>query len=247
MHECARGGMDDDDAVNDDVDDDVDETHRADDETYFHPSRRRVVSPSRASRRHPSRASILPSSYRGRISRARNARHAPARARRRRRRGRARPWTPFRRIRSNPRERRRAWWICRSFVARASSVVARSFLGARAASLSSSPANVLARGDDPIPRPRRRRRVDDARARGRDGSESRMKRNSLISNHPSDVPSLAPRASRIVEIATDRSRDPLAIVRVVVDRASSAPSSHRARTRGARGTHTRTAWWPSPP
>ena len=46
------------------------------------------------------------------------------------------------------------------------------------------------------------------------------------------------RASRIVEIATDRSRDPLAIVRVVVDRASSAPSSHRARTRGARDTHT---------
>ena len=72
MHECARGGMDDDDdAVNDDDDDDVDETHRADDETYFHPSRRRVVSPSRASRRHPSRAAILPSSYRGRISRAR--------------------------------------------------------------------------------------------------------------------------------------------------------------------------------
>ena len=56
MHECARGGMDDDD---DDVDDDVDETHRADDETYFHPSRRRVVSPSRASRRRPSLQLIL--------------------------------------------------------------------------------------------------------------------------------------------------------------------------------------------
>jgi hypothetical protein len=62
---------DDDDAVNDDDDDDVDETHRADDETYFHPSRRRVVIPSCASRRHPSRASIVSSSYRGRISRAR--------------------------------------------------------------------------------------------------------------------------------------------------------------------------------
>ena len=133
MHECARGGMDDDDAVNDDVDDDVDETHRADDETYFHPSRRsrrlpltRVAS-SPLTRSNP--PIIVSRSY---LSRA-NARHAPARARRRRRRGRARPWTPFRRIRSNPRERRRAWWICRSFVARASSVVARSFLGARAA------------------------------------------------------------------------------------------------------------------
>ena len=171
------------------------------------------------------------------LSRA-NARHAPARARRRRRRGRARPWTPFRRIRSNPRERRRAWWICRSFVARASSVVARSFLGARAASLSSSPANVLARGDDPIPRPRRRRRVDDARARGRDGSESRMKRNSLISNHPSDVPSLAPRARR----ASSRSRP---IDRATLSRSFASSSIARlprrlptAREREAREAHT---------
>jgi len=164
--------------------------------------RRDVFSSIASSRRHPlmrvasspltrfNRLIIVSRSY---LSRA-NARNAPARARRRRRRGRARPWTPFRRIRSNPRERRRAWWICRSFVARASSVFARSFLGARSAASSRRP-RTFARGDD-----RSLDRVDDAvsttRARARDGSEARMKRNSLISNHPSDVPPLAPCARR---------------------------------------------------
>ena len=103
------------------------------------------------------------------LSRA-NARHAPARARRRRRRGRARPWTPFRRIRSNPRERRRAWWICRSFVARASSVFARSFLGARSTASPRRPRTFARAGPiDPstasrTPR-RRRARAGATRAR----------------------------------------------------------------------------------
>lgn len=171
MHECARGGwMDDADAVHVDDDDDVDETHRADDETYFHPSRRsrrlpltRVAS-SPLTRSNP--PIIVSRSY---LSRA-NARHAPARARRRRRRGRARPWTPFRRIRSNPRERRRAWWICRSFVARASSVFARSFLGARSTASPRRPRTFARAGPiDPstasrTPR-RRRARAGATRAR----------------------------------------------------------------------------------
>lgn len=80
-------------------------------------------------------------------------------------------------------------------------------------------------------------RVDDAvsttRARARDGREARMKRNSLISNHPSDVPPLAPRARR----ASSRSRP---IDRATLSR-SVAPSSiarlpRRLPTENARET-----------
>ena len=237
---------DDDDAVNDDDDDDVDETHRADDETYFHPSRRRVVSPSRASRRHPSRASILPSSYRGRISRARM--HA----------------THLREHGAGDAEGERALGhLFGEFVqTRASG----DGLGGSVVRSSRAPRNERATTDDARGQPllvtrersRSRGRSDPSTAsttpcRRRARAGARRERVADEEKFPHLKPPLRrpltrpARASRIVEIATDRSRDPLAIVRVVVDRASSAPSSHRARTRGARGTHTRTAWWPSPP
>ena len=246
MHECARGGMDDDDAVNDDVDDDVDETHRADDETYFHPSRRRVVSPSRASRRHPSRASILPSSYRGRISRARM--HA----------------THLREHGAGDAEGERALGhLFGEFVqTRASGDgLGGSVVRSSRARRQSSPVRSSARAREPLLVARERSRagtIDPSTAsttpcRRRARARARRERVADEEKFPHLKPPLRrprtrpARASRIVEIATDRSRDPLAIVRSVVDRASSAPSSHRARTRGARDTHTRTAWWPSPP
>lgn len=238
MHECARGGMDDDDAVNDDVDDDVDETHRADDETYFHPSRRRVVSPSRASRRHPSRASILPSSYRGRISRARM--HA----------------THLREHGAGDAEGERALGhLFGEFVqTRASGDgLGGSVVRSSRARRQSSPVRSSARARPPLlvtrERSRARGRSDPSTAsttpcRRRARAGARRERVADEEKFPHLKPPLRrprtrpARASRIVEIATDRSRDPLAIVRVVVDRASSAPSSHRARTRGARDTHT---------
>ena len=126
-----------------------------------HP-RPRLASPR--ARPHPNRPNRIAriSSLARRID---GHRHAPARARRRRRRGRARPWTPFRRIRSNRRERRRAWWICGSRVAYRSSVVEHA---SRGASLIVTvrphprrPARVWV-GDPSTARERRRRARDDA-------------------------------------------------------------------------------------
>ena len=121
-----------------------------------------------------------------------------------------------------------------SFVRRARVVSLRPFVPRRAlGGLLSSPANVRSRGRS-IPRPRQRRRVDDARAgarRERGADEEKFPHLKPPLRRPPTRPA---RASRLVEIAPDRSRDPLAIVRSVVDRASSAPSSHRARARGTR-------------
>jgi len=200
----------------------------------------RVVSPSRASRRHPSRAPILPSSYRGRISRARM--HA----------------THLREHGAGDAEGERALGhlfgefvqtrasgdglggsVVRSSRARRQSSPVRSSARAR------PPRRVarersLARGRS-IPRPRRGRRVDDARARARrerDAGEEKFPRLKTPLRRPRTRPA---RASRIVEIAPrsiarpSRDRSPRRRSRVDARR---LPTERRTRARYARhNTH----------
>ena len=219
MHECARGGMDDRDAFASSL-----------------PHARRVVTPHALQSSHHRIAVV---SLARECTPRTCASTAPATPRE------SAPLDTFSANSFKP-ARAATGLVDLSFVRRARVVSLRPFVPRRALGGLSSPANVRSRGRS-IPRPRRRRRVDDARAgarRARGADEEKFPHLKPPLRRPPTRPA---RASRVVEIAPDRSRDPLAIGRPVVDRASSAPSSHRARARGARDTHTRTAWWPSPP
>ena len=223
---------------------------------YFHPSRRRLVTLASTSHhlaraRVPIAPTVSPVSPPSPIVDD----HAPARARRRRRRGRARPWTPFRRIHSSRRERRRAWWICVSYrtrVGRQSSSAVHRRARIRLLLVPVPPTRSLDRARSSTTTTTRATMRDRYRSNRRDGEKFER----VITDAVVSIVARA-RASTRDPIVRDRSRsidrDPLARS-IDRHRALAARSTRRrADLDGENGEHERdegrerTAWWPSPP